>query len=349
MSERRRPSWPPSRGMAIRAVLAIAVVLSATVAITTGVLAGITLLVGFSGVLSLTLLLVPARPRLAASLRGGENATRSPVGSDLLVGFDRKVRHFDIDRIVESEEEAARGTMPRAPTPRYPPGALGLFESAAALSTAFGAAGGATDDELQEFLDKVEAYGEELRAWLEVLVESRDETLRHFTLAARVEEMGQAPADFTRVRLTFPAGFEEPARPPWVPEPPRRPEFVGRFGGIAFPRVEPVRVSPGALRDLIASPEAIRGDAADYSSEDGTTVVDLNVGHVNQREYRDTATFSLRAAPVGVHQVRWRIGASGLGSPAEGTILVEVVAPTAGEPILGIAEAMTERDSHNLD
>jgi hypothetical protein len=134
-----------------------------------------------------------------------------------------------------------------------------------------------------------------------------------------------------------------------VPEPPKRPEFTGRFGRITFPRVEPLKFRRGALGDLIASPEVIRGDAADYSSEGGMTVVDLNVGHINQREYRDTAVFSMRAAPVGGYELRWRVGASGLGSPMEGTVRVEVLTPADGEPIRELSEAMSEREPHNLD
>lgn len=345
-----RLTWPPSRGAAIRAVLVLAVILGVVVAITSTVLAGLTLLIGFSGVLSLILLLLPARPRLRAELRGRDAARNPPghLGVELLP--ERAIRPLDIDAIVEAEEAAARETMPRRPTPKAPSGAFGgVFELSPALTGMLSSASGATDEELHNFAGKVRVFGENLRAWLEGLEAARAELLRYFKVAVRVQEIGGAPADFARVRLSFPASFEEPARPPMVPEPPSRPEFVGRFGMAPITNVPRLSVPRGSLAHLVPDTDAIRGMSAEYSSEDGRIVVDLNLGHINQGEYRDTAEFSLRAASPGVHEVGWRVSANGLAAPAEGIIAAEVCEPKQCKPITDFAEAMAERELHRLD
>jgi hypothetical protein len=86
----------------------------------------------------------------------------------------------------------------------------------------------------------------------------------------------------------------------------------------------PPSIPRGALAHLIPDPDAIRGVSAEYSSEEEATVIDLNIGHINQREHRDTAEFSLRTGPIGRHEVHWRISANGLNKPAEGRITVAV-------------------------
>lgn len=109
--------WPPTRDQVIWAVILIAVALSATVGITNGPIAGITLLLGFSGVVSLLFHFVPARPKVVATLLGTENAISGDGEVGLIVGADRAVRPLDIDRIVEDEEHEALATMPSLDPP----------------------------------------------------------------------------------------------------------------------------------------------------------------------------------------------------------------------------------------
>jgi hypothetical protein len=345
-----RPTWPPSRGRAIAAVLILAVLLGGVVAITAGVLAGLTLFLSFSGVVSLLYLLLPARPRLCAELRGrgAARGVTGDTGLELLPG--QTVRPIDIDSIVGSEEATARETMPRRPTPKAPRGAFGgIFELSETMTTSLESVSGASDEELRDFLAKVRAYGKELRAWLEVLETARGEALRPFRIVVRVKELGGAPADFARVRLSFPAAFKEPESPPAVPEPPVRPEFAGRFAVAPFPRVPRLSLPRGSLARLVPDAAEMRGRSAEYSSEDGRTVVDLNIGHINQGEYRDTAEFSLSAGPPGDHEVGWRISANGLAAPAEGTATVEVCKPRPGDPVTDLTGAIAEREHHRLD
>jgi hypothetical protein len=273
-------------------VIVIAVVLSVTVSITNGLLAGITLFLGFSGVLSLTLYFVPARPKAVASLRGSENAIGSSGEISLIIGADRKIRPLDIDRIVEDEERKARETMPRAPAPLVPKGALGgAFDLSDSQRDLLNAATGVSDEELRAFSKKVRDFGHKLREWLEGLEGARAERPRPFVATARVSEQGQAPADFTWPHLRFPQDFEETEPPPEVPEPPERPKFVSRLGRFAMP-VSPMRVQglrSGALRDLLTQTRG--ANAANYASEDGTTLVSFQVGHINQHVHRDTPRF----------------------------------------------------------
>jgi hypothetical protein len=342
--------WPPTRTDASITVGCIALILSLVVAITNGVLAGLTLFLGFSGVLSLTWLLIPARPRLVATLRGRENASQSVDPLVLVVGGDREIRPLDIDAIVEAEEKGAQETMPRSPTPRVPPGLLGgAFELNAGVADTLASISGVSDDELRDFLGDVSSYGNKLRTWLEELDAARAEQLREFSLVARAEELGQTSADFVRLRLSFPSAFEEQQRSGGVPSPPTRPSYVGRFDLIGARVRPPLAVRRGSLAHLIPNADVIRGISAEYSAEDGAIVVDLNIGHINQNEHRDTAEFFLRAGPVGRHEVKWRISANGLDQPAEGTLTVEVKEPRAADPICDLSDALAEREQYRLD
>lgn len=340
--------WPPDRRQAILGVIVIALIVGAAGFITSGVVAGLSLLLGFPGVLSLILIFLPARPKVIASLRGVENATTDRDKVGLSIEPEQAVRPIDIDQIVKSEEHAALETMPRAPKPKVPRGAFGgVFDLNESTTNLIASMNGASDGELEEFMGEVQAFGKELRAWLETLQASRHERLRRFSAVARVGETGQAPADFARLRLRFPEEFEEWKAPSEVPSPPERPRFVSRLGPI-LPGAASARRIPSLSR-LIPRPEEFNGTAAEYSREDGKTVVALGIGHINQHDHRDSAEFILLAAPPGVYEVEWQVSADGLSPPAEGKIKVEVCEPPPGEPIIELGDALSERERHSLD
>lgn len=341
--------WPPTRQQAIWGVIVTAVIVGVTAFLTSGVIAGFSLFLGFPGVLSLILFFLPSRPKVRATLRGKENAIADDAGVGLIIGAKRTIRPFDIDQIVKTEEHAALETMPRAPTPKVPSGSAlaPIFALNQPTANMLHAVSGVSDEELEKFMRRVRRYGEKLRAWLEVLQASRAEHLRAFTAVARAWEEGQAPADFARMRLRFPEEFEEAERPPLVPEPPSRPEYVAPFAGrITVPRVQVPRVARGALSGLLDRAVEHR---VQYSNEDAMTVISLEVGHVNQLDHRDTPEFALRAAPPGVYEVEWQISATGLNPPTTGTIKIEVRESIAGEPIVELAAALAERKQYSLD
>jgi len=347
---REKMRWPPSRKQALLTVLGVSVLVSVVVGLSAGPLAGITLLIGSSGVLSLTLIFFPARPQVVAHLRGAENSATGTGNVGLVVGDNQVVRPLDVDQIVRAAEEEARATMPRRPSPRVPPGKFGgVFDFNLCAADMLASVSGASDDELRDFLGKVKDYGDELRSWLNELEVARRENLRPFTASTRAVEQGQAPADFARIRLFFPGDFEEPAPPPEVPAPPTRPKFVSRYGppllGPRLPRMPVLPIqSTGALSRLVP-----RQDKAEYSREDGETIVDMNLGHINQHDHRDSPEFSLRAAPPGTYEVRWRISANSLTPPTEGSLGVAVREPTFGEPITKLEDAVEEREARGLD
>jgi hypothetical protein len=189
-------------------VIAVAIVIGVIGFLTSGVIAGLGLLLGFPGVLSLILLYLPSRPKVVATLRGGENAITGNGEVGLIVGGEKTIRPLDIERIVQEEEHKALETMPRAPAPRVPPGAFGgTFDLNRSTAKMLSSLGGASDEELRAFIEKVHGYGGELRGWLGQLEASRQERLRAFTAIARVREAGQAPADFARLRLRFSEEF----------------------------------------------------------------------------------------------------------------------------------------------
>jgi hypothetical protein len=78
-------------------------------------------------------------------------------------------------------------------------------------------------------------------------------------------------------------------------------------------------------------------------------MISFQVGHINQHVYRDTAKFSLRAAPPGVYDVEWQISADGLSPPIKGKVEVEVREPNTGEPVTTFSEALAERAYYSLD
>lgn len=213
----RKLGWPPTRQQAIWGVIVIAVIVGVTGLLTNGVIAGLSLLLGFPGVLSLILYFLPSRPKIRATLRGKENAIISDTEVGLIIGAERTVRPFDIDQIVKTEEHAALETMPRAPMPKVPPGSAlaPMFTLNQSTANMLHAVSGASDEELEKFMQRVRRYGEKLRTWLEELQASRVERLRAFTAIARAGEEGQAPADFARMRLRFPEEFERESDHQW--------------------------------------------------------------------------------------------------------------------------------------
>src|SRR6185369_8032248 len=152
--------WPPDRRQAIWIVIVIALLVGAAGFVTSGVVAGLSLLLGFPGVPSLILIFLPTRPKIIVSLRGVENATTTDDGDGVVIKPQQAVRPIDIDQIVESEERAALKTMPRAPTPKVPPGAFGgVFDLNQSSANLIASMTGASDDELEAFMGKVQAFG----------------------------------------------------------------------------------------------------------------------------------------------------------------------------------------------
>lgn len=329
-------------------MVSTAVVVSLAIGITNGPLAGISLLLGFTGVLSLVVIFVPTRPQLTVSLRGGDNAISGSGEIGLIIGAGRTVRPFDIEQIVEEQAQMAYATMPRKPTPKLPPGSPLASVFGLNQPVSFGGFSGisqASDEQLEEFIAEVKEYRQQLEAWLRGLIAARQELLRDFSCIARVSEGGQAPADFSRMRLHFPQQFEEPERTPGVSDPPDRPEFRSlRLG----PSIGPLAASLYRQQPVVLPHPAAFQKEASYSQEDGLTVIAMNVGHVNQSDHRDTEEFHLRAPDPGVHEVEWRVSANGLNSPAKGKINIEVRDPDTGEPITTLEQALDERERCSL-
>jgi hypothetical protein len=329
----------PPRRTVIWTAITIAIVACAWATIQRGPFDGLTLLAGFCGVLSLGLLLLPARPRLRVLLR-----TRTDVDTAVMIGQGRQVRLLDKEAIAEEQVNAALATLPPRPVPQLPPNSL-LAKAYASFAASATLAGSFTvsEERRQEFEDEVAEYRQDLRTWLDDLERARHEHLRIFFGAARVQEGGEAPGDHVRLRLRFPPGFEPLAdAPPWVPRPPERPHLRPPWSGlIDMPLLDrfPAPVFP----------RAPSGGTASYSRDGETTVVEFDLGRINQSDYRDTAKFELRAAPPGTHEIEWEVSASGLRKAARGRLRIDVAEPQAAEPIATLAEAEAERGRCELD
>lgn len=109
------------------------------------------------------------------------------------------------------------------------------------------------------------------------------------------------------------------------------------------------RIAAGALSRLVRRAEDFKGTSAEYSREGGSTIVALNIGHINQHDHRDTAEFILMAAPPGLYSVEWQVSAEGLSPLTKGTLKVEVQEAQLDEPIVDLKDALAERKHHSLD
>jgi hypothetical protein len=242
--------------------------------------------------------------------------------------------------IVEEQVEAALATLPTASQPKAPPGTplsqtLGQAAAAGFLAAVF-----PSKESREDFAREVDDYARELRRWLDELAHARSERMRVFVGAARVVERGDAPADHVRLRLRFPPGFEPPEDPPWVSKPPKRPRFNPPLIGFIDPTIDIPPIEPRSFPPLPA--------AASYWREGEATIVEYDLGRINQADFRDTPEFRLRAAAPGLYQIDWQVSAAGLRRPATGCWQLTVAEPKEREAIVTLEEAVRERVRYGL-
>jgi hypothetical protein len=327
--------WP-SRRRLIWAGVVIALIGCAWATVQRGPFDGLALLAGLCGVLSLALLLVPAKPRLEVQAR-----TEDGTAAEVVIGTSHTLRPLDKDAIVGEQVAAAFATLPAPPQPEYRPGTPLSRVLAQTAATGFLTNVFASEESREEFSAEVEDYRRDLRSWLDELERSRSERKRSFGGVARVVECGEAPADHVRLRLRFPPGFEPPEDPPWVSEPPKRPHFAPPLA----PLINPLIDVPPIERPNLPSPAS----AASYWREGEATVVEYDLGRINQADFRDTPELRLRAASPGTYVVEWEVSAAGLRRPARGRWELEVAESKQGEAISTLSEAVRERERYDLD
>ncbi len=320
----------PRRHHLIVAVAIVALAGCAWATLARGPFDGLTLLAGLGG-LTLGLYLMPAHPRLDVGVI-------TPGGPTDRIALARGAPISPIDReaIVREQAEAARATMARPPKSALPPTRMGI----AAVAKLDVLGGLASEEELEEFARKVTRYEVVLEHWLLRLEDARSQRTRRFAGTARISESGEAPADHARLRLIFPPGFEPIEESPWIEEPPQRPDFSPPL----FPVGGGYRLPPIRQPDPIAL-----GPSATYRREGDNTVVEFDLGRVNQGDFRDSPEFELLSGPPGSYRVQWEVSCAGLRRPARGVWEVRVAAPGEGPPISTMDEALAERGGFDLD
>jgi hypothetical protein len=335
----KRLGWPPPRRTVIWTAITIAIAACAWATIQRGPFDGLTLLAGFCGLLSLGMLLLPARPSLRVVLR-----TPTEVDTAVVIGHGRQVRALDKEAIVDEQVGAALATLPPRPAPQLPPNSpLAKAYSSFAASAILGGISTVSEERLQESEEEVAGYRRDLANWLDELEHARHERLRIFYGAARVQEGGEAPGDHVRLRLRFPPGFEPMTEDaPWVARPPERPNSRPSLPSLINPPVLDRFPTP-------VIPPSLTGGAAGYSRDGEATLVEFDLGRINQSDHRDTAKFELRAAPPGSYEVEWEVSASGLRKAARGRLRLDVAEPQAAAPITTLAEVEAERERYELD
>jgi hypothetical protein len=321
----------PRRHHLILAAVVVALAGCGWATVARGPFDGLILLAALGGLI-LGLYLMPTRPHLAVKVQ-------TPDGPADRISLDPGSSACPIDKeaVIAEEVRAARATMPRPPKSALPPTPLG---AAIAVANQGVLGSFASEEELEKFIKQVQRYGAELDEWLDELDHARSLRTRRFAGTARVFESGEAPADHARLRLIFPAGFEPIEESPWVDDPPDRPDFsppllpaLGAYRVPRIPRVDPISLAPSAT----------------YRREGETTVVEFDLGRVNQGDFRDSPEFELLAGPAGVHHVSWEVSCSGLRRPARGVWTVRVDTPGAGPTITTLVEARAERERFDLN
>lgn len=313
--------------------LTLSIALSAWAAVERDLFDGLILLTAVVGLgLGITSRFFPPRPRFQVSFRGAPD----PQVLSLVPGWRR--RPLDQAAIAQQQVDLAMATMPKRPKSTVPPDMqIGYLIAQGALSSLQAEITGTTEEDLQEFENKVAAYGGIVTDWVGRLEASREEHLKVFKGRLRVEELSSAPADHVRLRLRFPEGFKLASNLPTVEEAPTRPKF-NRSVFESMRDVVEAQHSSGS----IPWPVGDDGEPT-YSIENGKPVVECDLGRINQGDHRDAPTFELRIPGPGSYTVQWEVSSSGLGEPATGTLTIKCQEAKEGAPITKLDEAEAQR------
>ncbi|MFL5874078.1 MAG: hypothetical protein ACJ75T_11500 [Solirubrobacterales bacterium] len=288
------------------------------------------ILLGTLGAIGLAALnhFLPPRPRFQVSFRN------VPDPGVLSLVPDWRKRPLDQAAIAQEQVDLALETMPQRPHQAVPPHMqIGRLIAEGAIASFQSAIAGTTEEELQDFENKVAAYGGEVADWVGRFEASREEHLKVFKGKLRVEELGSAPADHVRLRLRFPKGFRLTDDLSLVGKPPARPKFnPSVFDGMGNPIRKAQRAGsiPWPLSD---------NDEPTYSMEHGEPVVECDLGRINQGDHRDAPVIELRIPGPGSFVVQWEASSSGLGKPAIGTLTIVCEAAKEGPPITTLKQA----------
>jgi hypothetical protein len=206
-------------------------------------------------------------------------------------------------------------------------GAMGQFEKP-------------TEKDREEFAQKVEAYGEDLKAWLERVAEPIKQEME--VLVATVVLDNPAPLDAAeaRVNLRLADGFgmapevEELEEPPQVPAfPLRRSRLVPQGLGVDYGPHYPTVPSISALARTRSDRPRISLEEPTYEEADGAVVVSYPRRTVRHGETGTAGDdLRVRCSKPGSYKVAWEIHASNLEKPATGALTVSRD-PEPGEPV----------------
>lgn len=197
---------------------------------------------------------------------------------------------------------------------------------------------------MNEHREKVRRFEARLRSWLTDFEIARADRLRLFDGELRLHELGHAPADYARLRLFFPKGFELEDEAPDIGDPPKAPRWTTGLDGLLNPNALMPQLRGGLLDQLRRD-----DDEAQYGLKDGLPEVTYGLGRVNQSDDRPVPFFRLKAPrQPGTYQVQWEATAAGLSKPAWGTLSIEVRESIDDAPITSLGEAEQEREELEL-
>jgi hypothetical protein len=202
-----------------------------------------------------------------------------------------------------------------------------------------------TEEDREDFAQKVDAYGKEIKGWLERITAPVEAEME--VLAARVLLRNPAKLDATeaRVVLRFSKAFTAAPNAEELEEPPTVPAFPLRRSGIGL--MEP-RFDFGPRYPVVPPISALsrtRFDVAQFSTEQPTYeerdegfVVSYPRRTVRHGEIGTAGDdLRVRCTKAGAHEVAWEIHASNLEKAATGTHTV-INNEEAGEPVQTLAD-----------
>jgi hypothetical protein len=281
---------------------------------------------------------LPAQPKLTAAFAlAGSHSIEIEFGQ-------RKIRPIPKAAFIDRERNAARATFPAIPpkdeVQRY--GGMRVVLPQAAFDPM------PTLEEKTEFAQEIEGYVEALGDWFDDYELARARKSRQFTVAFRVENDGEAPAENVRLRIRLPDDFEEVATRPEVGSPPTRPVYVPPGPGGIRVR-QPGSIDLSLLRSQLAPQR--RGNSsrplAVCSLDGGNLLLTYNLGTLNHGpDHLRTHPCEIRVPGPGSYEGRWEVLAA--NGVSRGPLRIIVPPALDDTPFATLEELSEERESLGL-
>lgn len=242
-------------------------------------------------------------------------------------------RDLDHQAIWEDAVTRAKAAAPRE----------GYFGSV--LLGAMGQFAKPTEEDHEEFAQRVDAYGGEVKDWLEKISEAVKAEMAVLVASVQLTNPAKVDATEARVILRFSGGFTMAPAIHKLEEPPPVPKFPFRRSRLAPPMsgfglgpdYPPMPMIAAQTRTKFDMSQFSPG-APDYEEDDGMLVVSYPRRTIRHGETGTAGDdLRVRGTETGEHDIVWEIHASNLENAATGTFTV-INCEELGEPVRTLGE-----------